>query len=190
MPRDKDAYAPPTVQDLANTERRQAIAERHRAEYQEALALATAVFGEGWLPHGRHILVSHDEEDRVRRSGEPMKPAATVYSVHKDGVKQHFTVRDGQPVEVAGLEEGFGNRLNEPDPDRGFMLKGRFVRVHRYSLYWAGYEPDYRPKSAEQLAAARHRREQKAVEAEAKGNLFADLVRAEGYVAKPPGKPR
>jgi hypothetical protein len=63
--------------------------------------------------------------------------------------------------------------------------------VHRYSLYWDGYETDYRPRSAEQLAADRARREQKAVEKEAAGSLFAEQILAEGYVKpKRKGKPR
>jgi hypothetical protein len=116
-----------------------------------------------------------------------MRAAATVYSAEKDGVKRHFTVRGGKPVECTGYQDGFGPMLTEPDPRREFEANGTRHAVHRYSLYWAGYEADYRPRTAGQLAVTRARREQKAVEREAEGSLFADLIRQEGYV---PRKPR
>jgi hypothetical protein len=45
----------------------------------------------------------------------------------------------------------------------------------------------YEPRTAEQLAAARVKREERAVEREAEKNpLFADQIRAEGHVPKGP----
>jgi hypothetical protein len=171
----------PTPQDVANAELRASIAARFRAEYAEALALAESAFGPGWEPCGRHYLVDRDEEERARAAGDRARPAATVYTARKDGVKRYFTVADGKPVECPGYQEGFGAMLTEPDPKRGFEKDGRWHAVHRYSLYWAGYEPGYQPLTAEQLAAARERRELRAVEKEAEAHpLFADVIRAEG----------
>jgi hypothetical protein len=45
-----------------------------------------------------------------------MRPAATVYTAEKDGVKRHFTVKHGRPVECAGYQDGFGPMPAEPDP--------------------------------------------------------------------------
>ncbi|MFO0796358.1 MAG: hypothetical protein U0804_02710 [Gemmataceae bacterium] len=56
--------------------------------------------------------------------------------------------------------------------------------IHRFSLCWRWFEPNYRPQSSDQLAAARERREQKAVENEADGSLFTEQIREEGYVPK------
>jgi hypothetical protein len=58
------------------------------------------------------------------------------------------------------------------------------VHPHKHAVYWAGYDPDCRPKSAEALAAARAKRQEKAVGKEAAGSLFSDLIREEGYVPK------
>jgi hypothetical protein len=181
--------AEPTGQDVRNAELRQAVADQFRAEYLPARELAELAFEPGWEPTGRHFLVTHDEENPARATGERMRPAAELLTAEKDGVRRHFALRDGTPVECAGYEEGFGEKLLEPDPTRGFERDGVFHPVHQHSLYWAGYEPDYRPQSAEQLAAARERRQQRAVEKEAQDcPLFADLIRAEGSM--PRGKRR
>jgi hypothetical protein len=90
----------------------------------------------------------------------------------------------GECREVSGWEEGFGPMLTEPDTERTIVVRGETVHPHRYQLHWAGFEPDIRPRSAEALAAARAKREAKALEQEAEGNLFADAVRAEGPVKK------
>lgn len=179
--------ADPTEQDVRNAELRQVVADRFRAEYLAARDLAERAFGSGWEPTGRHFLVTHDEEDRARAAGERVRPAAEVFTAEKDGVQRHFTLRHGVPVECGGYQEGFGDLLFEPDPVRGFERDGVVHRLHKHSLYWAGYEPDYRPQSAEQLAVARERRQQKAVEKEVLDSpLFADLIRAEGYVPRRP----
>ena len=183
--------APPTHQDIENARRRQQIADRQRAEYEAALALAEAVFGQGWEPCGRHDLIAYAEADRCRRTGDRPTPAASVYTSAKDGAQRHFMVIDGQAHEVASYQQGFGAMLTEPDPDRVIDVKGQQVRPHRYGLYWAGYEPDYRPKNAEQLAAARARREQKAedkerkeIDALAEGSLFPEWVKEQAQDAK------
>jgi hypothetical protein len=176
--------AEPTEQDVANAEMRQAIADKFRSEYIAARELAELAFGPGWLPQGRHSLVSHDEEERARQEGGRAKPAAEVFTAEKDGVRRHFTMRDGVPVECASYQEGFGEMLFESDPVRGFERDGVFAHVHKHSLYWAGYEPGYRPQSADSLAVAREKRQQKALEKEAEGTLFAEQIRAEGYVPK------
>lgn len=179
----------PTRQDIYNAAARQAITDHFRAEYLAAFALAERAFGPGWLPQGRHFLVTHDEEDRARKEGGRAQPAAEVFTAERDGVRRHFTLKDGPPLECGAYQEGFGRLLFKSDPVRGFEKQGVFHHVHKHSLHWAGYEPDYRPQSAERLAAARGRRRQKALEKEAAGApLFAEMILAEGYVK--PGKPR
>lgn len=172
----------PTQQDIANAQLRQAIADRQRAEYALAESYAVSLFGAGWEPSGRHMLVSHAEAHAARTENRPMKPAATVYTASKGNDRRHFVVENGHAREVASYAEGFGPMLLEEDPATAFTWKGETRHLHRYGLYWAGYESGYTPRTAEQLAAARERREQKAVEKEAEGSLFADLIRAEGYV--------
>ena len=172
----------PTAQDIANATRRNAIATRFRSKYLEALALAETVLGPGWEPTGYNYLVEKDEEDRARRTNTKSVPAATVISAVKDGVKRHFRVETMTECETP--EAGFGEMLMEPHPTKGFEHRGQWCRTHRYSLCWGWFEPNYRPASAEQLAAAREKREAKTVEKEAEGSLFADLIRAEGYVPK------
>jgi hypothetical protein len=155
------APAAPTDQDRENARMRQEIAERMEAEYAECLALAIRAFGPGWLPSHRHFLVDKDEEEWHRRTGEKVRPAATVYTVkNAAGEQRHFTAHGGNVVPCEGYEAGFGAMLLEPHPTHGFEHQGRFVHVHRYSLCWAPYEL-YHPKSAEQLAALRESRERK-----------------------------
>lgn len=186
----------PTEQDRRNAALRADIAARFRAESEQALALAEAALGPGWEPVCRHDLVSHAEAERCRRTGERHVPAATVYTAAKGGEKRHFMLRGGVPAVVTGYEEGFGAMLTEPDPERTVEVRGERVHPHRYGLYWAGYERGYRPASAEELAARRERREAKAEaaeraewEASLDGNLFADLIRAEGFEPTRKGKP-
>lgn len=176
--------AEPTEQDVRNAELRQAIADRFPSEFIVARELAEKAFGGGWVPVGRHFLVTHDEEERARKEGSRMQPAAEVFTAERDGVKRHFTLKDGVLVECGSYQEGFGDLLFEPDPVRGFEKGGVFVQVHKHSLYWSGYEPWYRPRTAEQLVAARGRRQQKALDQECDGNLFADAIRAEGYLPR------
>lgn len=149
----------PTEHDHENARIRQEIADRQAQEYGQVLAWALGAFGPGWEPSCRHFLVSKQEEDRVRYTGDRPVAAATVYVVkNAKEVKRHFTVTDGQVVECAGYEEGFGSMLLEPHPTQTIEVKGQRVHPHRYSLCWAPYEL-YHPKSAEQLSALRVSRE-------------------------------
>ncbi len=116
----------------------------------------------------------------------------TVFTAkNQDGDARHFVVEDSDVREVAGYREAFGSMLTEPDPDRLIEVKSLMVHPHRYQLHWSGFEPDYRPRSAEQLAAAREKpnaAQRQAVEEEAKRSLFPEWVREEGYVPDRKGK--
>jgi hypothetical protein len=180
--------AVPTGLDVENARRRRAIADRFREEFEHARTLAERVLGAGWEPTGRHALIDKADEDRCRRTGERPVPAAVVLTARNAAGDERHVRADGEPRECPSMEAGFGDMLAEPHPTLTIDVFGKAVAPHRYSLYWSGFEPDYRPQSAEQLAAARERREQKAVETEAEGNLFAELIRAEGYV--PPKRKR
>lgn len=188
----------PTEQDERNAVLRAAVADRFRREYAEALAHAAGLFGEGWEPTGRHSLVTHAEAERARLTGGRPAAAMTVVTAKNPaGDARHFVVEDGRAREVAGWREAFGDRLTEPDPDRRIEVGGRLVHPHRYQLHWSGFEPDYRPRSAGQLAAARERREAKAedarrraVEEAAEASLFPTWVREVGYVPDRKGKGR
>jgi hypothetical protein len=172
------------------------VAERFRNEFEEARRLVESVLGEGWVPTGRHYLVTHDEEELARAKGGPGTPAATVITAEKDGVRRHVAII-GDQRECDGYEDGFGEMLTEPDPKRTFTHKGQELHVHKYSLYWAGYETEYAPKSAEELATARGKREEKAeakwqaeVEKEARQSLFPDFVREQAEEARKQKKGR
>lgn len=170
----------PTAHDRRSAAVRAEIAAGFQAEHNECLGWAEAIFGPGWTPAYRHYLVDRDDEERCRRSGERPPAAATVYTVRNTaGDKRHFMLKDGRPTEVTGYEQGFGDMLCEPHPTRGFEHQGKRVACHRYSLCFAPYH-DYHPKTAEQLAAARSRREARAVDRLAEANpLFEDQIRAE-----------
>jgi hypothetical protein len=170
----------PTAQDRLNATVRAGFAARFQAEVDQCLAWSEQLFGAGWTPAYRHYLADKDDENRCRGSGQLPPAAATVYTVRNAaGDKRHFMLKDGKPVEVSGYKEGFGDMLFEPHPTRGFEHQGKRVAYHRYSLCFAPYH-EYKPKSAEQLAAARSRREERAVERFAEANpLFEDQIRAE-----------
>ena len=88
-----------------------------------------------------------------------MVPAAVVISAVKNRFRKHVAIIGDRTFECAGYEEGFGEMLLEPDPVREFTDKaGVFHHVHKHSLYWAGYEPDYKPRSPESLAKSREKR--------------------------------
>lgn len=161
--------AEPTPQDHKNAERRQAIADRFAEQYGRVYSLALGAFGPGWLPSHRHFLIDKADEERCRRTGERPVPAATVYTVRHEetGLDRHFMVRDGQVVEVAGYEEGFGAMLDERHPTMTIEVRGERVHPHRYSLCWSDI-PLYEPKTAEQLAALRESRTRKRAEREEK----------------------
>ncbi|WP_157369951.1 hypothetical protein [Zavarzinella formosa] len=169
----------PTTQDSQNAAAGKAISDRQNAEFEATRTLVESVLGYGWTPVGRHYLVSHDDEDIARKQGGAMKASAVVYTATKDGEKKHVVVIDEVAKECESYESGFGAMLTEPDPTRGFMHKGQSCRVHKFSLYWAGFEAGYVPRTAEQLAAARVSREERKVEVAAQDNpLFSEWVRA------------
>jgi hypothetical protein len=174
-PVEKPAAPEPTQLDIENARARHAIADAQRAQFEECLAWSVQAFGdESYQPSGRHFLLDKDDEERCRRTGERPRPFATVYTVRKGDEKRHFTVtNDGQVVEHTSMEAGFGDLLLAPHPTRFFEHNGKKVAGHRFSLCWAGYDL-YEPKSAEQLAEMRARREQRREEK-------ADKEFAEGY---------
>src|SRR5262249_52028477 len=122
-------------------------------------------------------------------------PVAVAYKVyrgdHKSTEHSVFVRRmpDGTVRHAGSYEPLFGDLLTETHPTRTLDVFGTTVPAPRYSLCWRALEL-YTPQSAEQRAAAREKRQQKELAAEAKGNLFAEQVRAEGYVPKRKGKPR
>jgi hypothetical protein len=156
-----------THQDRENFRIRQQIAARFAEEYGRVFALALSVFGPGNLPSCRHFLLDRSEEDRGRHAGERPKAAKTVSTVkHEEtGVRRHFTVENGNVVEHASMEEGFGAMLLEPDLNRTIEVRGQHVHPHRYSLCWSDF-PLYTPKSAEALAALRVSRQRGKAERE------------------------
>src|SRR5947209_1221389 len=93
----------PTDRDRENAAARAAIAARQATEYGQLLAWALGAFGPGWEPSGRHYLVSKEEEDRCRHSGERPAVAATVFPAKNElGEARHFTVdADGRTTEHA-----------------------------------------------------------------------------------------
>ena len=148
------------------------------------LLWAMEKFGPGWLPNGRHYLLDKEDEDRCRRTGERPVAAATVFTVRNaDGQKRHLTVKDDVVTECSGYEEAFGPMLLERHPTMLIEVRGEKVHPLRYSLCWAPIET-YQPRSAEQLAAARIRRERNKAEREQKKYerdypLFAEIERQE-----------
>jgi hypothetical protein len=180
----------PTHQERENARRRQEIADHFRHQYLEALTLAEQVLGTGWEPTGFHTLVEKDEEDRARRTNTKPVPSAKVITAAKDGAKRHF--RFETMIECESPEAGFGEMLMEPHPTKGFEHQGEWCRIHRYSLCWGWFEADYRPASAEKLAAAREKREEKAeakwqeqVDQAAAGSLFPEWVREQMEEKRP-----
>jgi hypothetical protein len=131
--------AQPTALDIENARIRGAIAARQQAEYDLALGYALEAFGPGWLPSHKHFLLDKAEEDRCRHTGERPRPAATVVTVkNAAGDRRHFTVQaDGQVVEHASMEAGFGAMLREPHPTQRIEVRGQMVAPHRYSLCWS-----------------------------------------------------
>jgi hypothetical protein len=188
--------AEPTPQDIDNANRRQAIADRFRRQFEDALALAERVLGPGWEPTGYHYLVEKDAEDAARRTNTKPTPSATFITCQNNaGQKQHFRVET--MTECDTPEDGFGAMLLEPHPTKRVTWGGKEIALHRYSLCWGWFEPDYRPASAEKLAAARAKREEKAertwreeVEKQATGSLFPDFVREQAETYRKKGRKR
>ncbi|SRR5579883_834065 len=182
--------AQPSSQDIENARIRAEVAARFQQEFDQCAARAEQLFGPGYEPSHRHFLLDKEDEDRCRRTGERPKPAATVYTVRytETGLRRHFMLHDGKPLEVGGYASAFGEMLNEKHPTMRIEVSGEMVAPHRYSLCWAPIET-YKPKTALQLAEARARRQLAAVGKEALANpLFAEQILAEGY--QPPQRKR
>jgi hypothetical protein len=86
---------------------------------------------------------------------------------------------DGSVRHADNVEELFGELLTEKHPTRTIEVRGQQVPVGKYELCWGSLDV-YSPKSAEALAAARTKREERKLEKLAEANpLFADQIRAE-----------
>lgn len=178
----------PTDRDRQNYAIRKIIADKFRREWVEALGYAMSLFSPGYEPTGRHSLVTHAESERARREGGRAVAAMSVITAkNAAGDARHFVVENGTAREVPGWKEAFGPMLTEPDPERTIEVRGESVHPHRYELHWSGFEPGYEPRTPEQLAEAREKREVKAeakdaaeLEEIARGSLFPDWVREQG----------
>jgi hypothetical protein len=171
----------PNNQDIANAALRQAIAARQNEEFAEVERLAHAVLGPEWKPWMALRLLDADH----RQTGNTT-PVATVFKVYRG--EERLTensvfirrISDGQVLTAGSYEPLFADLLTEKHPTKTVEVKGQHIPVGRYELCWSALE-QYHPRSAESLAAAREKREERAVEKEALANpLFADQIRAEG----------
>jgi hypothetical protein len=170
----------PTAQDLHNAAIRAEIAARQNAAYQEAEQLATQVLGPEYLPWMKLTLIDSDH----RRTGDTT-PIATAFKVYRGEARltgnSVFLRRmpDGDVRHADNYEELFGELLTEKHPTRTVEVQGRQVPAGKYELCWAALER-YEPRSPAALAAARVKREERAVERLAVANpLFQEQIRAE-----------
>lgn len=171
----------PTEQDLKNAAFRQAIAEQEAERFGRARRLVWGALGTEWDPVCRRVLIDKAEDALARTAGRQPEPAATVITARHKGsgdIRYLRIIWD----QVAGVHESyesaFGEMLREPHPTLRIEVRGQQVAPPRYNLCWAGYEVSH-PRTAEQLAAQRERREAKAIEkAAAEIPLFAEQVRS------------
>ncbi len=180
-------------QDIKNARVRRQIADRQAKAYAEAESLALAALGLGWTPWMKLSLIDSD----YHRTGNT-EPDATAYKVYRG--KERLTensvyvrqMPDGQILQADRYEPLFGELLHEPHPTRTLEVRGQQVPSPRYSLCWSALEL-YTPKSAEQLAAARMKREANALDHAAQENpLFAEQIRSGAWrpEKRPRGRPR
>jgi hypothetical protein len=169
----------PTRQELHNARIRRRVAARQAEEYAEVEQLALEALGPGWTPWMKLSLIDSDS----RRTGNA-QPAATVYKVcrsdHRLSANSVYIRRmpDGQVLHADSYQPLFGDILQAPHPTRTIEVRGQKVPSPRYHLYWSALEL-YAPRSAEQLAAARLKRQARAIAKDAQDNpLFADQIRA------------
>jgi hypothetical protein len=171
--------AGPTSQEISNARVRLQIAARQAGEYAEVKHLALAALGPGWTPWMKLSLIDSDH----RRTGNT-EPTATAYKVYRG--KKRLTensvylrrMPDGQIRQADSYEPLFGDLLQEPHPTRAMEVRGEQVPCPGYELCWSALDR-YAPRSAEQLASARVKREERAIEKDAEANpLFADQVRS------------
>lgn len=159
--------AKPNDRDRANAEMRAALAQKQNELYGVVMAWSTTLFGEGYLPVGRHYLVDKAEEDAARKEDRPPAVEMTVYCVKNDaGRRRYFTVDDGTVKEHLGYQEAFGDRLKELHPTLTFEHRRKALPAMRYSLCWGAIER-YDPLSAEALAILRASREKAKAERQA-----------------------
>jgi hypothetical protein len=178
----------PTPLDLANAATRQSISERQNAAYREAELLALRTLGPGFTPWMALRLIPSDH----RQSGNST-PAATVFKVYRGDEKlteNAMFIRqmtNGQLAKSTSYEPLFGDLLHEKHQSRTMEIRGEQVPVDRYELCWSAMEL-YHPRSAEALATAREKRQERAVANEAEASpLFSEQILAEGVQ---PRKPR
>jgi hypothetical protein len=83
----------PTAQDHRNAACRAEIAERFAEQYNEVLRWSLGAFGPGWLPSHRHFLLTKEEEERARATGDRPIASATVYTVRHEstGQRRHWS---------------------------------------------------------------------------------------------------
>jgi hypothetical protein len=169
----------PTLQDIDNARRRQQIAARQAEEVVEADRLALAALGPGWIPWMKLSLLDSDHH----RTGNT-EAAATAYKVYRG--EQRLTensvylrgMPDGRILHSPSYEPLFGDLLQEPHPTRTLDIRGKQVPCPRYHVCWSALEL-YEPRSAEQLAAARAKRELRAIDKAAESySLFAEQIRS------------
>jgi hypothetical protein len=181
----------PTPQDIENARRRQQIAARQAEEYAEAERLALAALGPGWIPWMKLSLIDSDHH----RTGNT-EPAATAYKLYRgeSRLSQNSIylrrLPDGRILHSPSYEPLFGDLLHEPHPTRTLDIRGKQAPCPRYHVCWSALEL-YEPRSAEQLAAARVKREQRALDKEAAAHpLFAEQIRSGALSAdqKPRGR--
>ena len=173
--------AAPTSQEIENARIRREIAARQTEEYAEAERLAFAALGPGWKPWMKLSVI--DSDHRRNGNNEPVAIAYKVYRGEERLTANSAYVRrmpDGQVLHADRYEEVFGDLLHEPHPTRTLEVGGEHVPCPHYHVYWSSVER-YEPRSAEQLAAGRVKREQRAINREAEENpLFAEQIRDEG----------
>jgi hypothetical protein len=128
----------PTEGDRENYRRRQEIADRQNAAYQEAYLLALGVLGPGWTPWMVLSLI-----DSGYHQGADRTPVATAFKVYRG--EQRFSensvylrkLDDGTVLKADKYEELFGDLLTEPHPTRRMEIKGEMIAPPRYSLVWS-----------------------------------------------------
>ncbi len=170
--------ASPTEQEIENARVRRQIAGRQAEEYAEVERLALEALGPGWTPWMKLSLIDSDHH----RNGntEPVAIAYKVYQGEQRLSENAVFLRrmpDGEIRHASSYEPLFGELLREHHPEHTIEVKGQQVPCPHYTVYWSPLERS-RPRTAEQLAASRVKRERNKVERDAAANpLFAEQIR-------------
>jgi hypothetical protein len=169
----------PTHKEIENARLRREIARHQAEEYAEAERLALVALGPGWTPWMKLYLLNSNGP-----GGETSEPVAIAYKLYRGDQRlseNSVYVRrmpDGRVLQAERYEPLFGDLLFEPHPTRTVEVGGKPAPCPRYNLYWSALER-YAPRSAEQLAAARVKREQRAIDRQATVNpLFKEQIRS------------